>query len=793
MKWIKRILIFILLIVVIGLISGGLYLRSLKPTYDGNAALAGLSTTVEVTYDMTGIPHIAADNNADAFRALGYVHAQDRLFQMEMLRRVGSGTLAEILGKDVIDVDRFFRTAGIRQHCEENAKRFMNSKDSAFQQLAFAYLEGINTFIKNGPDPIEYKLAGVPKKEFDEKDLYYIIGYITYSFDAALRTDPLADKINRKLGTDYFNDLNTNFRPTQTVIPSMSDTDSIVFSQLSTLTSNVFNKLPLPQFNASNAWVVSGNKTKSGKVLFSNDAHIGYAQPSVWFEAHLKTPDLNLYGNFLAGFPYPLIGHTNHHSWGLTMFLNDDLDLYRETIKEDSVLYKGKWTALEKRMEVIPVKGAENDTIEIITTPHGPIMNNVSKLLQETPPVAMSWTFIDTPMEALQVAYGFSFSKSMEEFYNAASRLSAPGLNVMYGDVDNNIGWWATAQLKIRPEHVHSKVILDGASGNDDILGYYTYEQNPHDINPERGYVYSANNQSLMPDSSLYPGYYYAGARGYAISRALEQKDDWDIDANKALITSSTSPVFPGNVNLLTKYIAPETELEKSALDIVQSWSGAHDTDNIAPTIYYKWIYYVLQEGMEDDLGETDFQNFLSTMMYLRSVPTLLQNDSSIWWDIQSTEQRETLADISQIAWKKAITKLTGDWGDNIHQWTWGKVHVVEHVHPFTQSAPFLSDFLNVGTYPLSGGEEVIDKESFRLSDDKIIYTKAGPSMRIIIDFADLENSVSVIPTGQSGNPFSPFYRNQAQLFVNHQFRSQMMHADTIAAHAFGKLVLKPE
>ena len=799
MKKIIRILaglVFLLLAVVVVFYF---YVDTLRPQYEGEVSLEGFSEDVEVYYDEYGIPHIYAQSNEDAFQALGYVHAQDRLFQMEMLRRVGSGTLSEAFGEDMIPVDKFFRITGITEHCRQSAKQFMNAKDSAWQKLAFEYVKGINQFIAVGPDPVEFKLAGLEKTPFTVEDLYFIVGYMTYSFDHALKTDPLVHDIYHRLGPNYLNDLSHHFEDWHETIdgndyllPNSKDSSHLSLSNaLSTAANRAMAQLPIPPFRASNAWVVGPQKSKSGKVLFANDTHIGFSQPSVWYEAHLETPNLRLYGNFLAGFPYPLIGHTEHHAWGLTMFLNDDLDLYKEEIKNNQVKFNNEWVNLTERTDTILVKDGEPVILNHRVTPHGPLINETSEALKKEAPVALSWTFLDFPMEAMQVAHGFTFSKDMDEFYSHASRLAAPGLNIMYGDEDGNIGWWATAKLRKRPEHVNSKLFLNGANGNDEIQGYYSYSENPHAINPEAGYVYSANNQSISADSMIYPGYYYSGDRAKVIQTALSAKDDWDVETIQELQTYHRSPTYPENGRLLLKHIHPEGKTEQAVYDLLNQWSGSHDTADVAPTVYYKWIYHLLEQGLADDLGNQQFEELMGTFLQKRSLPKLIQNDSSMWWDNQQTDQREFLEDIAQSSWKTAVQELQQEWGNQPNQWKWGKVHQLTHKHQFTKTSPELGPLLNVGPFAVNSGDEVINKLNFALNGDKILEVLGGPAMRIAIDFDDVENSKSILPTGQSGNPLSSHYRDQAEMFAKEQWRKQKMDADEIKTEGSKRLLIK--
>jgi penicillin amidase len=526
--------------------------------------------------------------------------------------------------------------------------------------------------------------------------------------------------------------------------------------------------------------VISGKKSKSGKVLFANDTHIGFSQPSVWYEAHIETPNLKLYGNFLAGIPFPIIGHTIHHAWGLTIFPNDAMDLYAETIKGNQVLYKNEWTNMSQRTEIIRVKNEEDHSFQVTSTPHGPIISDLKKFdNQFENPVAMYWVsnvVTDQKMEAL---WTLATATRFDELENASRLIDAPGLNIMYGDAEGNIGWIGAAKLIKRPPHVNSKIVLDGASGDNDPLGFYSFSNNPRNINPESGFVYSANNAPETDTSISIPGYYYSGTRAHVISNAISPKNDWDIEAMKTLVMNDQSPFYPENVRIIASLVSTSTDEEREALSTLSNWDGGHGMNELGPTIYYKLLYHILQKSWADEMGTDQFEQFLTTPVYLRAVRSFLKNDSSLWWDHILTEKKETRKDVFSEAFSQTVQELINQFGTNVQNWKWGNVHFIEHPHPMGKVKP-LDRLFNVGPFPVAGGEEVINKMAFTLNSSGIYTTRSGPAMRILVDFADVENSISINPTGQSGYFGDSHYSDQSQMFIDGTFRKQMMKKDEI-------------
>ncbi len=794
MKTIRYIVIALAVLALIPVLAFlALYVKH-KPSYTGDRMLKELNKPVDVTYDQYGIPHIYGESNTDAFHALGYVHAKDRLFQMDVLRRIGSGRLSEFFGKDLVELDRFFKTLGTHRLAEETVRDiFENEQDQAYVQLATAYIEGINAYIQTGNASAEYTFLGVDPEPFTVTDLHYTVAYMSYSFAIALQEDPLVNKMY-SLGPNYAAALEEHHDASYFhTLPNTYEADSArADSAIMATLREVLNALPAPAFLGSNSWVISGEKTKSGKPIFANDTHIGFSQPSVWYEAHVKTPEIDLYGNFLAGFPFPLVGHTRSHAWGLTMFENDDMDLYAETLKEDSAIYKGQYVALKTREETIRVKDGETETFTVRVTSHGPIISDAHKLTGSVgEPLSVYWTLTKFPLRAPEVAYGFAFAQNINEFEANLEKLHAPGLNVMYGDEDGNIAWWATAKLMKRPKHVNSKRILDGATGNDEPLGWYAFKDNPHLVNPERGFVHSANNQpdSLAVDSLWYPGYYYHGSRSKAIELALEAKNDWDLAATQELLLNHKSPTYPGNAQVLLETLEPKNELEASAWQTLMNWDGSHHKDDSAPLLYYALTYYVLEGAMSDELDSLYFEEFLHSFYRLRSFPKFIRTEESPWWDNVNTPNKELRKDIVAQAFSKAIDAVVERYGSSPENWKWSDAHQVTHEHPLGKVV-VLDRLFNVGPYPVESGEEVINKLSFNLNPEVTYKVKAGPAMRIAIDFADVDAAVSINPTGNSGMVFTEWYKNQAEMYVNGDFRP--MHMDSTQIEKPTKMKLLP-
>ncbi|WP_187696586.1 penicillin acylase family protein [Xanthovirga aplysinae] len=779
------------------------FLQQSKPKYEGQLSLQGLTDKTEVIFDSLGIPHIYASNEKDAYFTLGYVHAQERLFQMEMLRRLSSGRLAEILGNDLVEVDRFFRTLGLQEVSDKLAKENLSISGEAWQQAALAYLEGVNQFIKNGSTPPEFRLLNIPKEEFTPEDMYLITGYMAFSFALAIKTDPVVEKIYQQLGPAYLKDWALDYTEGTEKIPVQREEEEKLLVGLSKTINQISTLFPVAPWVGSNGWIIAPEKSKSGKVLLANDTHIGFAQPSVWYEAHLEAPGFSLYGNHLAGAPFAVVGHNRFAAWGLTMLENDDMDFFQERRNPDNprqVWVEDHWEEMQSRREVIKVKGEEDVVFEVFSSRHGPVVNAAIKEVEAlgSEPVSLYWTYTHSPGKLFQAMYKMGHAQHMDEAREAAEMIHAPGLNIMYGDQDGNIAWWGVGRLLKRPTHVQSKRFLDGASGMDEYLGFYDFKDNPKNENPQVGFIITANNQPDTTAGILYPGYYVPEDRARRIRELLNSSAQWSLEELKKVNlddfnhshAKTSSVIYSALQNHPVIY---RSENHKKAARLLKQWKGEHQLDQLAPTVYYKLLSNILKNTLYDELGKESYETIYSTHLMKRTIPILFSNDSSLWWDNTNTpDQKESREEIFAQSFEETIMELEGKRGKQIKNWQWGEIHTLEHVHPIGRLKPF-DKLFNVGPFPAVGGDESINNLGFNFREEngfKVIY---GPAMRILIDFDDVENSLSVLPTGQSGHFLSPHYDDQVDMFNQGQFRKQMMNREEIHSLQKGTLVLQPE
>ena len=779
----KRYKILLGLVMVLLLMAGTVfaYIQFLKPTYTGQKELAGIQQETAVYFDDYGIPHIYAQSEADAMQALGYVHAQDRLWQMELIRRIAPGRLSEIFGSKLLKTDRFFAGIGIDENSAQAVAKL--DKNSPSYQLSLAYLKGINQFIADGPTPIEYHLLGLQKTPFTLKDIHNVLGFMSFSFAMAQKTDPLLTYIRDQWGPAYLTDFGVEGQWNTVQIKS-AKTPATDYTLIATALAQVLENSPVPPFIGSNSWVIGAAKTQHKQVIFANDPHIGFSQPGTWYEAHIVTPQHEMYGYYMAGVPYPLLGHNRNYAYGLTMFENDDIDFYKEKTKPnapESYQTKTGWAKLESKTKWIKVKDSSSVAITVQSSVHGPLVNGILDGVETKEPLAMSWVYLQQPNQLIEAVYRLSHAQNVTEFHQSVGLIAAPGLNVMYGDKSGNIGWFASGKLYKHQNKVNPNFILDGANGQDDQLEALPFSKNPSAQNPAWHYVYSSNNQPEPMDGFLYPGYYLPKDRALRITQLLDAKHNWNKQSVSEMITDNTSAVVPAIVQGLLQQVDANrcSEQEKIALALLKKWKGNSDIKEVAPSIYNKWITHYLQNTFEDELGTNRFASFLSTHILRQIIEPQLANEQSPWWDNVHTQTKETRAQILSLSFHQAIHDLEKQFGTGPTYWTWGKVHQVTFEHPLGKVA-LLSKLFNVGPFPVAGTSEVINNLLFTPEVQPVFQVKAGPSTRRVIDFSDIENAWSILPTGQSGNPYSAHYADQTALYVQGKFRKMKLNKQEI-------------
>lgn len=790
----KRLAIFILVLLITLTLGGYGFIQQKLPQRSGEIKLEQLSETVNVRYDERGVPHIQAATELDAYRALGYVHAQDRLFQMEMVRRLAQGQLSEVLGEKTVKIDRLFRTLRLHQHAKSYLKT-LDPSSPAMQSLN-AYLDGINQYQATRAKPLEFDLLGITPRPFTAEDTISVAGYLAYSFAAAFRTEPVLTYIRDELGEDYLRvfDLSTPSQgdatypePSSTNTPStnkLTANDWQGLNALAEVSQAALFEHNLPQFEGSNAWVMAGSKTQSGKPLLAGDPHIGFSVPAIWYEAHLQTPSFELYGHFQALNPFALLGHNQAFGWSLTMFQNDDLDL---------IALPPNWDNLASHTELIAIKGQPAEELTLYSSDFGPIIN--AALGEEIPdtPIALWWAFLETENPILEAFYDFNRANTLDKARSAASKIHAPGLNLVWANAEGDIAWWAAGKMPIRDTSTQPAFILDSQIAQAKKYGFYPFSDNPQEENPKRGYIVSANYLPASPNQVPLPGYYNLADRGEQLIKELSQPNkQWNTQNSQAVQLGEQSGYAPRLLKPLLGdlYASASSKEETLLINQLAKWPGNFPTNSYLPTVFTEFTYQLLIATFLDELGEATFNNLLSTRIIDSALPLLAADPASPWWNNQQAGTNQTRQVVVGQAWQATLKHLNKTLGPKLDDWQWGKAHTLTHNHPLGAQKP-LDKLFDVGKFAVPGGHELPNNLSSGYSSAPWAV-EYGPSTRRLIDFAAPEQALGINPVGQSGVKFDKHYSDQAKAYSEGRYYPQHLAEKDIEQNTQSKLTLVP-
>jgi penicillin amidase len=788
-----------LFVVLIGVILYTFYfVKSSMAPMDGELQLKNLTSPVSVIRDQFGIPHIKAKNTKDAFRALGFVVASERLFQMEMERRMANGELAEIFGNRMLATDKLFRTLSLRQSMSLmlDHKIRNNTLDPKMWSDLEAFYDGVNQFQYHEKLPLEFSILGIKPRPFSALDGYAFIGLMSFSFGVATSEEPLMTKLRIRLGTELSNELRNEMTPYEVheiekEKNAALKTKRVVEARDHYPVMKILAELEqgFPLFEGSNGWVVSGKRSMTGFPILANDPHIAYSHPGVWFEAHINTPEYESYGHFLSILPFPVLSHNKERGWGLTMSLIDDMDLYREKLnpKFKSYQFKNLEIPYQERLEVIKIKGEKSHEMLVLTTQHGPIMDEVFTNAEDKS-LALKWAFHSADNDPLLALYKMGHARSMDEFKSAVSLGKAPGLNILYAD-KKNIAWWIFGEVAKKSPHTPTDFILDGSSGLDEYEGQLSFEQKPHLENPTSGLIVSANSRPvgspLIPDNMR--GDWQPDDRYKSLMTILSKKEKWSVPEFKEVQTLSLNLENKLILDELLKTVAFQNiwnkERATTYLQILKKWDFESTVHSIAPSLYYTWCREITKILLKD-LSQEEFETFSKLPNNWNFFKRVVLNPNSIWWKKFDRQK------VFTAGFNNTIGSLRQALGEDSAGWAWGHLHTIEFVHPIGRVKPFNKIF-NIGPIEINGAYNEINNQKPAGYTDGF-RVKAGPSTRRIISFDHPEIAWGILPTGNSGHLLSPFYKDQVELFTKGLYREERLDDLDILAHKTHELNLVP-
>jgi penicillin amidase len=700
---------------------------------------------------------------------------------MELMRRIGSGTLAEMVGQPGVKIDRLVRTLGLPKYALQSAQEFRENGETAIQQSANAYFDGINAFIHQGNTPEELELMGIEPQPYAITDAYYVMGAMALGFAMAQKTEPVTSEIHHKLGKQYLDDIGLWHGEKESFTPwsGVAGGDSVL-QKWSAALSAMEHEFPALSFSGSNSWAISGERTASGGAMLCNDTHIAFNLPQTWYEAHVVSPGHDIQGHYMAAIPFALIGQDDHKAWGLTMLLNDDMDFYQERNingKDSLYAYGDTVMAYSLHTENIVVKDMPDTVITIFESIHGPVINQAFSEFENQDAVSIYWAYTRLGNRNLQALYQINHSNNIKSFEHGAMMIHGPGLNITYADTAGHIGWWAAARFMKRSSAGTSWAIMDGSDPANDPAGFIEPELNPRNIDPVTGIIISANDWPEAALDSLgnpfwYPGYYKPQYRADRIRKLLNSSDQWDLLNMQSVMTDVVNEVDAGLTKGWKNDLSNHPLMSEKSIRDNFNWDGTYRKDILGPLLFNTMNYELLKMAMADELGETLFHQFLKTHQMQRCMSVLNVRRQSEWWDDARTPSKESYEDILSKAFEESVRKLREKANENPENWLWRSTSSKIKQHS-NQKHP-LGEIGALSFYNMSceqdGGNETIRQAGFvpdSLCEFNIYF---GSQMRIIADLKQREYWYNCTPAGQSGHIMSDYYRNQNEAYLSGKF-----------------------
>ena len=767
------------------------------PVVDGTLVVAGLQNRVTIQRDEFGIPHIFAANEHDLFFAQGYVHAQDRLWQMDVARRAGEGRLSEVFGSSTLKFDKLFRTVGMKRIAEKLEQNLHPESRRVLQ----AYSDGVNAFITShrGKYPVEFDMLNYTPEEWKPVHSLLVARLMAWELNISWYVDLVLGDLYKTFGEEK----------AQEIFPTYPENGPVIVPK--ELRTNLFsdNLLKLIDVDqefrvlygitgthiGSNAWAVSPQKSVSGKAMLANDPHLGFSAPSKWYELHLHSGEYDVAGVSLPGTPMVVIGHNQRIAWGLTNVMADDADFYLEmTNSAGEYLFRDVWSPMTVIQDTILVKDSSSVILTVKLTNHGPIINDVNPVGSITKDVlvSMRWTGQDVSDELYSLML-INKAKNWNEFKSGVREFTVPGQNFVYADIDGNIGYLAGVRLPIRSAQ-NPTLPMPGWTGEYDWTGFVPFERLPSLYNPPQHFIATANNK--MTDNS-YP-YHISNlweppSRIQRLDELLSKEEKLSVEDFERIqgdyfsyFAKQTTPYILHAFDSVTVLNADI----KTSLSYFQNWHFQLSKDDVPTTLFHVFFTHLLRNIFLNKMGETLYQKyiFIANIPY-RTVPALLRNPSSWWFDDPSTPQIEKRDDVIRKSLGEAIQELKASLGGEMKTWQWGLLHTVTFRHPFGAQPPLGSVF-NIGPFPVGGSGTTLNNGEYYLATP--YQETLGPSMRQIVDFSDINGALSVIPTGESGQPMHEHYSDQTPLWLSGEYHQLPIDSIRIAEATKHTLYLLP-
>ncbi|MBN1639216.1 MAG: penicillin acylase family protein [Ignavibacteriales bacterium] len=779
-----------------------LKLHDSLPDYSGELNFQQIKAPVKIYRDSCAVPYIIAENDEDAMFALGYVHAQDRMFQMDILRRAGEGRLSELFGNSTVFYDKMFRTLGLYRIITENYNKYSNESRTFLE----SYSQGVNTFIQEaeGNFPIEFKLLEYEPYEWRPEHSLLILKLMAWQLNISWWTDISFTHLVQKLGVEKVEDILPYYpENAPTIIPSNISNSPEVTLDLIRLDRSFrefmgFNGTHI----GSNNWVINGKISVSGKPIMANDPHLSLQSPGQWFVAVIKSPNLNVQGFTIPGVPGVVIGNNGNISWALTNIMADDCDFYNEVFDSTGMkyLFNNNWRPLNAIIDSVVVKDSLTINFEIKSTHRGPIISEIHTFNKFFPNpyikksnISIRWTALDFSDEMLTMIK-LNKAKNWNDFNDGLKHYAAPGQNFIYADKDGNIGYIFGARLPVRRTN-NTSFVFDGTTDADDWKGYVPFEEVPKYFNPTTNFIATANNKTVQNFKYHITNLWEPTSRIERITELLRQKSKHSVhdfmSYQMDLYSNYAKGIVPYILNAFKGFEIQDKNLLLT-LELLSKWDFIMHENSQIPLLYSVFFNFLLKNIFLDEMGEDLFNEYIFIAnVPLRVVNELLKKNNSKWFDNVNTTEIESRDDIIRQSISDALNYLEKNIGKDIVNWQWGNIHQITFQHNFHGVSSVLDEAFDLGPYRMGGDGTTVFLSQYKFNNPYDVVL--GPSMRYIYDFANPDEFYYVLPTGQSGNVLSKHYKNMIEHWIKGKYFKINTNIKSIENSDNDLLILNPK
>ena len=764
-RMIYRTMAFSVVAIALSAAAGFLWLRTSLPGLSETIRIAGLERDVEIVHDRNGIPHIRAALVDDAYMALGYLHARDRLFQMDFMRRLGAGRLSEVTGKSTLTLDKTMRSLGVYRLAQETFRRLPPNARRAVE----SYTDGVNAFLQSraGALPPEFVVLRYTPERWTHADSLVWGRLMAMRLTGNWRTEALRAALSARLTADQIADLwphdDSDTPPTLATAAYLTPVK---------LAGRMLEHIPawLDQVSASNSWLLSGHLTKSGKPVLANDPHLGFRAPGIWYLARISAPGLDVTGATVPGVPFHILGHNRRIAWAFTTTDSDTQDLFIEKLVSG---VPGRYQTPDgpmkftTRTETIAVKDSDSVPHTIRETRHGPVISDIHTDLTKTIPkdhvIALAAASLRSDDLTPLALFKLNRAQNWSDFKKAAQYFHSPQQNISFADIDGNIGFIAPGRVPVRRTG-NGQQPVPGWTGAFDWTGFIPFDALPQTYNPGSGRIINANHRIVSKDYTWYlTDDWAAPYRARRIQQLLDAREPHSMKASAGIQNDTQSLAAKDILPFLLQHLSPADRRAQRVIERLKKWDARMSRDAAEPLIFINWMSEVSRALFADELGP----HFPAYFRLRPRVVKRMLSSRRKWCDNVTTPKTETCDEIVSSALDTTLNSLEARFGPEVSDWRWGAAHQAVFSHPLFGRIPVLRQLADI-RIESDGGPFTVNRAQPRINSRKDPFASVhGPGFRAIYDLSDLSRSMFAVATGQSGNPLSSHYADTTRAWRN--------------------------